>query len=132
MSEVKLFAKYNKEHLWARKMPDGTYKIGITDYAQDQLGAVNYIELPEEGDAIEAGVSLGSIESGKAVSELIAPVSGTVVRINEDAVDGPEVVNESPYEFGWLLEIEPSDWDSEYAALLDAAGYRAWLESLQA
>lgn len=130
MSDIKIFAKYNKEHLWARKMPDGTYKIGITDYAQDQLGPVNYIDLPEEGDAIEAGVSLGSIESSKAVSDLVAPVSGTVISINEDAVDEPEVVNDSPYESGWLLEIEPSDWAGEYAGLLDAAAYREWLETL--
>lgn len=130
MSDIKIFAKYNKEHLWARKMPDGTYKIGITDYAQDQLGPVNYIDLPEEGDAIEAGVSLGSIESSKAVSDLVAPVSGTVLSINEDAVDEPEVVNDSPYESGWLLEIEPSDWAGEYAGLLDAAAYREWLETL--
>ena len=130
MSDIKIFAKYNKEHLWARKMPDGTYKIGITDYAQDQLGPVNYIDLPEEGDAIEAGVSLGSIESSKAVSDLVAPVSGTVLSINEDAVDEPEVVNDSPYESGWLLDIEPSDWAGEYAGLLDAAAYREWLETL--
>lgn len=130
MSDIKIFAKYNKEHLWARKMPDGTYKIGITDYAQDQLGTVNYIELPDEGDEIEAGVSLGSIESSKAVSDLVAPVSGTVVSVNEDAADNPEVVNDSPYEFGWLLEIEPSDWDNEYAGLLDADAYREWLETL--
>ena len=130
MSDIKIFAKYNKEHLWARKMPDGTYKIGITDYAQDQLGTVNYIELPDEGDEIEAGVSLGSIESSKAVSDLVAPVSGIVVSVNEDATDNPEVVNDSPYEFGWLLEVDPSDWEGEYAGLLDAAAYREWLEAL--
>lgn len=131
MSEVKLFAKYNKEHLWARKMPDGSYKIGITDYAQDQLGDVNYIDLPEEDDAIEAGVSLGSIESGKAVSDLVAPVSGTVTAVNEAAIDEPGLVNSSPYDAGWLLQIEPSDWDAEYAGLLDASAYKEWLKELE-
>lgn len=130
MSEVKAFAKYNKEHLWARKMPDGSYRIGITDFAQDQLGTVNYLELPEEGDCIEKSVSLGSIESSKAVSELIAPVSGTVTEVNEEVVDDPELTNNSPYEFGWLVKIEPSDWEAEYEDLLTADEYRAFLETL--
>lgn len=131
MSEIKIFAKYNKEHLWARKMPDGTYKIGITDHAQEQLGDVNYVDLPDEGDQVECGVSLGSIESSKAVSELIAPVSGIVSAVNEEVIDESGLTNSSPYDLGWLIEIEPSDWEKEYAALLDADGYRNYLDSLE-
>lgn len=131
MSEVKVFAKYHKEHLWARKMPDGSYKIGITDFAQEQLGEVNYIELPEEGDTIEQGVSIGNIESSKAVSELISPVSGTIVEVNEEVIDEPSLTNSSPYDMGWLVAVEPADWDGDNDRLLSADEYKEYLASLE-
>lgn len=127
--EVKLFPSYSEDNLWVRKMPDGSYKIGITDFAQQQLGEVNYIDLPEEGDSITKGEVFGSIESSKAVSDLIAPVSGTVSEVNEEAIDDPAITNRSCYDNGWLIAIEPDNWDAEVAELMSADAYKAFLET---
>jgi glycine cleavage system H protein len=122
--EVKAFLKYNKDHAWVKKSGD-VYRIGITDYAQQKQGAILYADLPSEDDEIVAGKSYGSIESSKAISELIAPISGTVVAVNEDVLDDPETINRSCYDNGWLLEIEASDYDADAANLLDGEGYKA-------
>lgn len=122
--EVKLFAKYNEGDLWARKMPDGSYKIGITDFAQQKLGTICYVDLPEAGAELTQNVSLGTIESSKTVSELISPVSGTVKAVNDAVIDAPETVNGDCYNSGWLIEVEPSDWEGDYAKLLSAAEYK--------
>jgi glycine cleavage system H protein len=122
--EVKAFLKYNKDHAWVKKSGD-VYHIGITDYAQQKQGAILYADLPSEDDEIVAGKSYGSIESSKAISELIAPISGTVVAVNEDVLDDPETINRSCYDNGWLLEIEASDYDADAANLLDGEGYKA-------
>lgn len=122
--EVKVFLKYNKDHVWVKKTGD-VYRIGITDYAQQQQGSILYADLPSEGDEITAGESFGSIESSKALSDLVAPISGTVTAVNEDVVDDPEVINNSCYDNGWLLEIEASDYSADAGNLMDAEEYKA-------
>ncbi|MEZ3116697.1 glycine cleavage system protein GcvH [Halobaculum sp. MBLA0147] len=101
---------------------DAPYRVGISSFAQDELGDVVFVELPDEGDTVTAGEEFGVIESIKAVSDLYAPVSGEVVAINEALFDTPELVNEDPYGDGWMLEIEPSD-ESERDDLLSADEY---------
>ena len=113
--------KYTKEHEWLRLDAD-TATIGITDHAQDQLGDVVYVELPDVGTTVDAGAAFGTVESVKAVSDLFAPVSGEVVEINEAVVDGPELVNSNPMDDGWLIKVRLSE-DSEMDALMDAAAY---------
>lgn len=116
---------YSKEHTWARR-EGSDVRIGITKFAEDELGDIVFVELPEIGTIIEANEPFGSVESVKTVSELYAPVSGTVVEINEELEDSPELINESPYEQAWLVVIEPSDdyeldvllTDVEYATLI--------------
>lgn len=114
--------RYSKDHEWARLEEDGKVRVGITDYAQDALGDVVFVELPAVGDQISLGSTFGEVESTKSVSELYAPVSGTVVEINGDLVDAPERLNEDPYGEGWICVIEPDD-PAQYDALLDAAAY---------
>lgn len=111
--------KYHKEHMWVRE--DGT--IGITDYAQEQLGEIVFIEVPDEGTAIDAGEPFGEIESRKSVSDLYAPVSGTIKEVNSDVVDAPEIINEDPYGKGWIVVVDISD-PSELENLLTAAEYK--------
>ena len=113
--------RYSKEHEWVR-VEDGVGTIGITDYAQDQLGDIVYLDLPEEGAAIKQFEKLGEIESVKAVSDLFAPVSGEVAEINQEAVDSPELVNQDPYGRGWLLKVRLSD-ESAVQGLLSADEY---------
>ena len=119
--------KYTSEHEWVRG--DGaTVRVGITDFAQDALGDIVYVSLPEVGATIEAGSSVGELESTKSVSDIYAPVSGTVTSRN-DALDAtPELVNSDPYGDGWLFEVELAD-DAQLGGLLDAAAYQATLTS---
>ncbi len=118
--------RYTREHEWAR-MKGSRVVVGITEFAQDQLGDVVYVELPDVGDPVKKGESFGVVESTKAVSELFAPVTGKVVEVNDPLSDGPETINEDPYEEGWMIVIEPSD-PKELEALLDAKAYRAFVE----
>ncbi|AOV06955.1 glycine cleavage system protein GcvH [Sporosarcina ureilytica] len=113
--------KYSEEHEWV-KDEDGKYRIGITHFAQSELGDIVFVELPEEGDDITAGEPFGSVESVKTVSELYAPISGKVVEVNEELEDSPEFVNESPYEQAWMIVVEPSD-ASELDSLMSAEEY---------
>ena len=117
--------KYSKEHEWAK--PEGELVVvGITDYAQDQLGDVVYVELPNVGDRVEQFKVFGVIESVKTASDLYAPLSGEVVEVNQSVIDEPSQVNDAPYEAGWLLKIRASDQSTlerELAALLDAEAY---------
>jgi glycine cleavage system H protein len=124
--EVPEDLRYTKEHEWAR-LQDGRVCVGITDYAQDALGDVVYVDLPEVGTAVKAEQALGEVESTKSVSDVFCPVSGTVVERNPLLEEHPELVNEQPYADGWLVMIEPED-PQAYASLLDAAAYRAFLE----
>lgn len=118
--------KYSKSHEWVR-VEDDLATIGITDYAQDQLGDVVYIELPDVGRTIHQEESFGSVESVKAVSELLAPVSGEIVEVNEELVDTPETVNEDPYTTGWAIIVRMDD-PSEVKELLTAEQYQAFVE----
>ncbi len=113
--------RYHKEHDWARIEGD-VATLGVTDYAQESLGDIVYIELPEVGAEVSAGTSYAEIESVKAVSDVFAPLSGTVIEANEEVVDAPELINESPYEDGWLIKIKLSD-PSEADDLLSAEDY---------
>lgn len=117
--------QYTKEHEWV-KFVDGEALVGITDFAQQQLGDVVYVELPEVGATLEQGVPFGSIESVKAVSELYAPLSGTVVRVNADLGTHPEVVNSAPHDT-WMIAVAPSD-PAQRDTLLDHAQYTALVE----
>jgi glycine cleavage system H protein len=113
--------RYTTEHEWIK--PDGElYLVGITNFAQDQLGDIVYVELPKVGDQLEAGKTFGVIESVKTASDLYAPVSGEVVEVNGELVDEPQRVNEDPYERGWMLKIRPSD-ATEVDRLLTADEY---------
>lgn len=113
--------KYSEDHEWV-KQEDGKVRLGITEFAQSELGDIVFVELPSEGDEITKGESFGSVESVKTVSELYAPLSGTVVEINEELEDSPELVNESPYEGAWMVVIELSD-ESQLDSLMDSAAY---------
>jgi len=114
--------RYSTDHEWVRTL-DERIRVGITDYAQDALGDVVFIDLPAEGATVEAGGLLGEVESTKSVSEIYAPVAGQVVAVNASLADTPEVLNADPYGEGWICEIAPSD-RATVDALLDAGGYR--------
>lgn len=113
--------KYTDDHEWA-KIESDTVTIGINDYAQDQLGEIVFVELPEAGDTFSQGDEFGSVESVKAVSEIYIPISGEILEVNEALEDAPELVNESCYEDGWLIKVKPDDV-SELDKLLDKAAY---------
>jgi glycine cleavage system H protein len=119
--------RYTSDHEWAR-LEGGQIRIGITDYAQDALGDVVFVQLPEPGAKVAAGDSFAEVESTKSVSDIYAPVSGTVLEINSDLGDAPQRLNEDPYGEGWLCLITPEDADS-FTSLLDAEGYRKLIES---
>ncbi len=121
--------KYSKEHLWIR-VEGGKAVVGITDYAQDQLGTISAVELPEVGEELEQDDSFGSIEARKTVAELYAPVSGLVVEVNAEAHDAPEVINDDPYDGGWLLVIEMSD-PEELKLLMTADDYLEQVEETE-
>lgn len=113
--------RYSKEHEWV-KVEDGKVRIGITHFAQSELGDIVFVELPQIGDEIQLNEPFGSVESVKTVSELYAPISGKVVEVNSELEDNPEYVNDSPYEKAWMIVVEPSDI-SEVEALLTPEQY---------
>jgi len=118
--------RYMESHEWARK-ENGTARVGISDFAQDELGDIVFVEFPDEGDAIAHDEAFGVVESIKAVSDLYAPVSGTVTATNDALLDAPELVNDDPYGEGWMLEVDLDDPD-ELDGLLDADAYRDQIE----
>jgi glycine cleavage system H protein len=122
MSEIPTELRYAASHEWARTEDDGTVTVGISDHAQDALGDVVYVEHPEVGQQVVAAQEAGVVESVKAASDIYAPVSGTVVAVNESLEDTPELVNQDPYGDGWFFRIEPDD-ASDLAQLLDAEAY---------
>ena len=115
--------RYSSDHEWARA-DGGRVRVGITDYAQDALGDVVFVDLPSVGTSVEAGDVLGEVESTKSVSEVYAPVAGTVVAVNGDVADAPEKLNQDPYGEGWLCELEVAEAATALDGLLDAAAYR--------
>ena len=114
---------YTKEHEWAR-MEGGLCVVGITDYAQGELGDIVYVELPQPGTQVEIMGEFGVVESVKTASDLYSPIAGEIVEVNEGLTDNPELVNDSPYDEGWMLKIRPSNLEEDWATLLDAAGYK--------
>jgi glycine cleavage system H protein len=115
--------RYTPEHEWVATADDGTVRVGITSYAQDALGDVVYVALPEPGTELEAGGSCGEVESTKSVSDVFAPLAGTVTARNESLEGSPELVNSDPYGDGWMFEMRPQD-PAAVEGLLDAGGYR--------
>jgi len=119
--------KFSKDHTWV-KIEDGKALIGVTDYAQNELGDVVFIEFPDIGQEFNQGESFGVIESVKAVSDLHAPIGGKVVEINEELQDAPEIVNSDPFDKGWIIAIEATDASAEAESLMDEAAYIKYTE----
>ena len=126
MSDYPSDLRYTEEHEWTH-LRDSRVRVGVTKFAVEQLGDVTLLELPNEGDKVTRSEVFGSIESVKAVSDLFAPVSGTVVAVNTPLHDSPEYVNQAPYEEGWLIEIEPSD-AKELEQLMSSEAYARFIE----
>jgi glycine cleavage system H protein len=127
MSDLPNNLRYTKDHEWARRNKDGSITVGITAHAVSQLGDITAVSVPEVGTSIEAGERFGDIDSVKAVSDLYAPMSGEVVEVNRALDDEPEVINDDPYERGWMIRVRPSD-ERDFDKLLDAAAYRKLLD----
>lgn len=119
--------RYTENHEWARLEDDGTIRIGITDYAQDSLGDIVFVDLPDVGAAITAGGPFAEVESTKSVSDVYGPVSGSVQKVNELLADTPEIVNQDPYGDGWFVVIAP-EAGASIDNLMDAAAYRTFIE----
>ena len=119
--------RYTKEHEWVRDEGGGRVRVGITDYAQDALGDVVYVDVPDVGTAVTANQAFSEVESTKSVSDVFAPVSGTVTERNALLEERPELVNEQPYGDGWIVVLEVSE-PSELEALMDAGGYRSLVQ----
>ena len=122
--------RYTKEHEWARVEDDGRVRIGITDYAQDALGDVVYVDVPEAGTAVTASQPFTEVESTKSVSDVYSPITGTIVERNALLDEHPELVNDVPYGDWWIVVIEPAD-PAELEGLLDAMAYRAFVEKVE-
>ena len=122
MSDVPAGLRYSEEHEYMKQDGD-VYAVGVTDYAQGELGDIVFVELPSVGDSFGKGDSFGTIEAVKAVSDLYMPVAGEIVEVNEGLDDDPSKVNDDPYGDGWMIKIRPSD-ESEVTALMDADGYK--------
>ncbi|ORM70326.1 glycine cleavage system protein H [Pantoea wallisii] len=127
MSNVPNELKYRDSHEWVRKEADGTYTVGITEHAQELLGDMVFVDLPEVGTTFAAGDDCAVAESVKAASDIYAPLSGEIVAVNEALTDAPEQVNSAPYADGWLFRIKASD-ESELDTMLDADAYKASID----
>ena len=127
--EVREGLYYHKEHFWAM-IGDGLVRFGATDYGQKALREVVFLELPEVGDAVEQNEAYGTVESVKAVVDLIAPVSGTVKEVNSELVDNPDTINKDPYGAGWLIVVTPSDVEGELGDIMDFNAAVDWYKTL--
>lgn len=127
MSNIPANLKYASSHEWLRADGDGVYTVGITEHAQELLGDMVFVELPEVGDTVSQGDDCAVAESVKAASDIYAPVSGEIVAVNDALSDSPELVNSSPYEDGWMFKIKIAN-EAELSALLDAAGYQGVID----
>ncbi len=128
MSEIPAGLKYTKSHEWVEELSDGTVRVGITDHAQELLGDMVYVELPEVGAEVHAGQECAVVESVKAASDVYSPVSGEVVAVNEQLADTPELVNQDPYGDGWIMQVRLSN-DQELGELMSADDYAAMVEA---
>ncbi|MFW6196216.1 MAG: glycine cleavage system protein GcvH [Thermoplasmatota archaeon] len=126
MPEIPEELRYTEDHEWV-KLTDGEAQYGITDYAQEELGDIVYIELPEVGEDVEKGDMIGVIESVKTVSDLYAPMTGTITKVNDELEESPETINDDPYGDGWIVKIEYED-KSEYESLMDAEKFKLHTE----
>jgi glycine cleavage system H protein len=130
VSDIPADLRYTAEHEWVRRSGDNIVRVGITDFAQSALGDVVFVQLPDVGSEVSAGESFGEVESTKSVSDLFAPVSGTVSAVNGDLEGSPQLVNSDPYGGGWLLDVrvpDAAELESALSALLDAEAYRGTL-----
>lgn len=121
---------FDESHMWVRVEEDDNVIMGLSDYAQDMMGEIIFAELPEEGTSIKRGDACGTLESVKSVEDLIAAASGEIVRLNEDVLDAPELVNEDPYGDGWLIEVKLED-PSELESLMSESEYDSYLDTLE-
>ncbi|MEM1141934.1 MAG: glycine cleavage system protein GcvH [Pseudomonadota bacterium] len=128
MSHVLPELRYARSHEWARVEEDGTVTVGISDHAQEALGDVVFVELPEEGTDLAAGDEAGVVESVKAASDIYAPVSGTVIGVNSDLEETPETVNSDPYHDGWFFRLQPQDLGEAEKLLMDSEAYQQHCE----
>lgn len=129
--DIPKYLKYTKEHEWANYDEDeNVVIIGVTDYAQEKIGDITFVELPEEGDEFEKGASMAEVEHHKGIEDVFAPVSGRIVESNEALSETPELINQDPFEEGWLVKMEPADI-SELDELMDAAEYEEYVASLE-
>ena len=120
--------RYSDDHEWVR-MEDGIVRVGITDYAQDRLGDITFVEMPDVGAVFEEGKEFGTLESTKAASDMLIPIAGEIVAVNEQLEDSPELVNQSPYGDGWIVEVKPADV-GELESLMDRGDYIKMLEGI--
>lgn len=127
MSEVPSDLRYTKDHEWARDQGDGTFSVGITDHAQEALGDLVFVEVPEPGQMLAAGEACAVVESVKAASDIYSPLAGTVAAVNGDLADAPERINEDPYGEGWIFRLNATD-PAAFAGLMDADAYARFLE----
>lgn len=128
MSELPGDLQYTNEHEWLRKEDDGSVTVGITDYAQAQLGDLVYIELPEEGAEVDEGGEMAVVESVKAASDVYAPVAGTVIEVNASLADDPEKINSDPYGEGWIVRLQPA---SDPGETMDPDAYQEFIDQLE-
>ena len=127
MSDIPVDLKYSESHEWLMLQEDGSVRVGITDYAQDALGDLVFVELPEVGATFSADSECALVESVKSASDLICPLSGEITEVNNELEDSPELINSVPYDGGWIFAIMPED-EGELEALLDADGYKSLIE----
>lgn len=121
---------FDESHMWVRLEDDDTAIMGLSDYAQDMMGEIIFVELPEEGAAIIRGDACGTVESVKSVEDLLAPASGEVIRVNEDVLDAPETINQDPHGDGWLIEVKLED-PSELESLMSESEYETFLDNIE-
>tara|TARA_Y100001949_G_C15806784_1_gene251690 strand:- start:51 stop:485 length:435 start_codon:yes stop_codon:yes gene_type:complete len=119
---------YNSNHLWAKKDESDQVTIGMDELGLDSLGELAYLTLPSEGTAVEMGKAMGTVEAAKMTGDLYAPISGIVIEINETVLQNPLLVNEQPYEKGWLVKIEPTNWDEESKAMVSGENIPKWVD----
>lgn len=126
MANIPADLRYTKEHEWARLDDDGRITVGITDYAQDQLGDIVYLDLPDNGAQVTGGEPMGEVESTKSVSDIFSPIGGRVTDVNAESRDNPAAVNQDPYGEGWLVVVDPED-PAEFDSLMTAEEYESFI-----